>query len=86
VKDKDWNDRHIKKRRYKEGYLVLLYDSRYLHHPKKFKIHGLGPYQVEAITNGGVVQLKDIAGRNLKGLVNGSRLNLYQDNRPNNLR
>jgi hypothetical protein len=32
------------------------------------------------------VQLKDLAGKNLRGLVNGSRLKLYQDSRPNNLR
>jgi hypothetical protein len=32
------------------------------------------------------VQLKDIIGKNLIGLVNGSRLKLYQDSRPKNLR
>jgi hypothetical protein len=86
AKDKSWHDRHIKKKIFKEGDLVLLYDNRYLQHPGKFKMHWLGPYQVEAITNGGVVQLKDLAGKNLRGLVNGSRLKLYQDSRPNNLR
>jgi hypothetical protein len=42
-------------------------------------MHWLGPYQVEAITNGGVMQMKDLVGKNIIGLVNGSRLKLYQD-------
>jgi hypothetical protein len=41
-------------------------------------MHWLGPYQVEAIINGGVVQLKYLAGNNLRGLVNDNRLKLYQ--------
>ena len=48
-------------------------------------MHCLGPYQVEAITNEGVVKPKDLAGKNLKGMVNGSQLKLYQENRPKNL-
>ena len=66
VKDKSWHDRHIKKKLFKEGDLVLLYDNRYLQHPGKFKMHWLGPYQVDAITNGGVVQLKYLIGRVLE--------------------
>jgi hypothetical protein len=38
------------------------------------------------MTEEGVVQLKYLAGKNLRGLVNGSRLKLYQDSRTNNLR
>jgi hypothetical protein len=86
LKDNAWHDRNIKKIIFKEGYLVILYDSRYLQHPGKFKMHWLGPYQVESITNGGVVQLKYLVEMNIKGLVNGSRMKLYQDSRPNNLR
>jgi hypothetical protein len=37
-KEKSWNDRHIKKKIFKEGDLVLIYDM-YLHHPGKFKKH-----------------------------------------------
>jgi hypothetical protein len=69
AKKKAWHDRHIKNKSFKEGDLVLLYDSRYLQHPRKFKMHWLGPYQVESITIGGVVQLKDLAGKNLRVLV-----------------
>jgi hypothetical protein len=64
------HDRNIKKKIFKEGDLVLLYDNKYLQHPGKFKMHWLGPCQVEAITNGGVVKLKYLAGKNLTGLVN----------------
>jgi transposase InsO family protein len=80
AKDKSWHDRHIKKKIFREGDLVLPYDSRYLQHPSKFNMHWLEPYQVEAIINGGVVQLKYLVGKNLRGLVNGSGLKLYQDN------
>jgi hypothetical protein len=38
-KDKYWHDRHIKKKRFKEGNLVLLYDNIYLQHPRKFKMN-----------------------------------------------
>lgn len=30
AKDKAWNERHINNKNFKEGYLVLLYDSKYL--------------------------------------------------------
>jgi hypothetical protein len=55
-KDESWNDRHIKKNKFKEGDMVLLYDSKYLHHPGKFRMHCLGPYEINYITDGGVVQ------------------------------
>jgi hypothetical protein len=29
-KDKSWHDRHIKKNKFKEGDMVLLYDNKYL--------------------------------------------------------
>jgi hypothetical protein len=44
AKDKAWHDRHIKKKNFKEGDLVLLYDSKYLQHPGKIRMHFLGPY------------------------------------------
>ena len=39
LKEKYWYDRHIKKKIFKEGDLVLIYDSRYLQHPGKFNMH-----------------------------------------------
>jgi hypothetical protein len=43
-KNKAWHDKHIKKNNFKEGDLVLLYDSRYLQDPGKLRMHWLGPY------------------------------------------
>jgi hypothetical protein len=45
-------------------------------------MHWLGPYEVKTVTDRGTVQLKDLEGTKLKGMINGSRLNLYKDSRP----
>jgi hypothetical protein len=45
-------------------------------------MHWLGPYEVKSVTNGGVVQLRDLSGAKLRGMINGSRLKLYKDSRP----
>jgi hypothetical protein len=37
---------------------------------------------MKAITDGGYVQLKDMGGTKLKGMINGSRLKLYKENLP----
>jgi hypothetical protein len=39
ARDKYWNDRHIKRKSFKEGDLVFLYDSKFLQHPGKFRMH-----------------------------------------------
>jgi hypothetical protein len=62
ARDKSWHDRHIKKKSFKEGDLVLLYDNKFLQHPGKFRMHWLGPYEVNTVTDGGSVQLKDLGG------------------------
>jgi hypothetical protein len=46
-RDKYWHDRHIKRKNFKEGDLVLVYDSKYLQHPGKLRMHWLGPYEVK---------------------------------------
>jgi hypothetical protein len=55
ARDKSWHDRHIKKKTFKEGDLVLLYDSKSFQHPRKMRMHWLGPYEIKSVTNGGVV-------------------------------
>jgi hypothetical protein len=47
---------------YKEGDLVLLYESKALQYPGKLRMHWLGPYELKAVTNEGDVQLRDIEG------------------------
>jgi hypothetical protein len=42
-------------------------------------MHWLGPYEVKYFTDGGVFQLRDLSGVELKGMINGSRLKLYKD-------
>lgn len=81
-RDKSWHDRHIKRKSFKEGDLVLVYDSKFLQHPGKFRMHWLGPYEVKSVIEGGVVQLKYLGGTELRVMINGSRLKLYRDNQP----
>jgi hypothetical protein len=39
ARDKAWHDKNMKRKSFKEGDLVLLYDSKFFHHPGKFKRH-----------------------------------------------
>ena len=47
--------------------------------PRKFKTHWKGPYIVQKVTDGGVVQLAKLNGEPLPSMVNGSRLKKYRD-------
>jgi len=38
-REKAWHDMHIKKMKFHVGDLVLLYDSKFMKFPGKFKIH-----------------------------------------------
>jgi hypothetical protein len=69
---KSWHDRHIKKKTFKEGDLVLLYDRKSFQHLGKMRMHWLGPYEVKSIINGGVVMLRYLVGTNLRGMINKS--------------
>ncbi len=79
AREKAWHDRHIKHKIFQVGDLVLLYDSKFIKFPGKFKTHWLGPYQIQHITDGGAVQLSKLNGEFLPTLINGSRLKLYSD-------
>jgi hypothetical protein len=54
-RDEAWHDRHIKKKTFKEGDLVFLYDSNSFQHPRKLRMHWLGPNEVKSITDRGDV-------------------------------
>ena len=58
---------------------MLLYDSKFVKFPGKFKTHWLGPYQIQYVTEGGVVQLRKLNEEIFPTLINGSRLKLYSD-------
>jgi hypothetical protein len=59
-----------------------MYDSKSNQHPGKIRMHWLGPYEVHTIIDGGAVQLKELGGIEIRGMINGSRLKMYKDSRP----
>jgi hypothetical protein len=79
-REKAYHDMHIKKKEFKQGDLVLVYDSKFIKHPRKFITHWIGPYEIAYATEGGAAQLKNLKREWKEGLVNGSRLKLYYDN------
>jgi hypothetical protein len=54
-REKAYHDRHIKKNTFKQGDLVLVYDSKFIKHPGKFRTHWLRPYEIAYVIEGGVV-------------------------------
>ena len=82
AREKAWHDRHIKSKTLQIGDLVLLYDSKFIKFPGKFKTHWLGPYQIQQVTEGGAIQLSKLDGELLPTWINGSRLKLYSDSQP----
>jgi hypothetical protein len=61
--------------------MVLVYGSKFLKHPGKFRMHWLGPYEIAYVTEGGFVHLETLKGEWKEGLVNGSQLKLYCENK-----
>jgi hypothetical protein len=58
----------------------LVYDSKFIKYPTKFRTHWMGPYEVAYVIEGGAAKLKTLNGEWKEGLVNGSRLKLYYEN------
>jgi hypothetical protein len=52
-REKAYHDRQIKKKAFKQGDLVLAYESKFTKHPVKFRMHWIGPYEVAYVTEGG---------------------------------
>ena len=77
AREKAWHDRHVKNKIFQIGDLVFLYDSKFVKFLGKFKMHWLGPYQIQQVTDGGAVQLSKLNGELLPTFINGSRLKLY---------
>jgi hypothetical protein len=38
-REKYWHDKHIKKKTFKKGDLVLMYDNKFIQHPGKLRMH-----------------------------------------------
>jgi hypothetical protein len=86
-REKDYYDRHIKRKTFKYGDLVLLYENKFMKHTEEFMTHWLGLFEVSYVIEGGVALLKTLNGEWKEGLVNGSWLKLYYDNQlPHNSR
>jgi hypothetical protein len=52
-REKAYHDRYIKKKAFKQGDLVQVYEIKFINHPRKFQTHWLGPYEVAYVTEGG---------------------------------
>jgi hypothetical protein len=70
-REKAYHDKHIKKKAFKKGDLVLLYDNKFMKHLGKFRICWLGTFKVAYVIEGGDVQLNILNGEWKEGLVNG---------------
>ena len=56
-----------------------MYDSKFLKHPDKIKMHWLGPYVVMHITKAGAIKLHKLDGTLVVGMINGNWLKPYHD-------
>jgi hypothetical protein len=79
-REKSWHDKHIKKKNFKEGDLVLMYDSKSIQHPGKLRMHWLGPYEVKTVTDRGDERLRRC--RNHRDDQPESQMKLYKDIQP----
>jgi hypothetical protein len=75
---KRWYDKRLKKKEFKEGNRVLLYNSRFKTFGKgKLQSNWDGPYVVHSVFSNGAVTIMDINGNQF--LVNGQRLKVYYE-------
>jgi hypothetical protein len=75
---KRWYDKILKKKQFKEGDKVLLYNSRFKTFGKgKLQSKWDGPYVVHSVLSNGTVTIMDIKGDQF--MVNGQRLKVYYE-------
>ena len=70
-----WYDKHLSKKEFQEGDLVLLYNLRLRLFPRKLKSRWSGPFTVIKVYPHGAVDIADEKGVTFK--VNGHRLKPY---------
>ncbi|XP_070046031.1 uncharacterized protein [Nicotiana tomentosiformis] len=75
-KTKRWHDRLIKRKEFRKGDKVLLYNSRLRLFLKKFKSRWTCPYVVKHVSPYGAIEIQDEEG-NESFKVNGHRLKQY---------
>ncbi|MCO5567853.1 hypothetical protein L7F22_021549 [Adiantum nelumboides] len=74
---KYWHDSKIMVREFKQGDLILLYQSRLGPKKPNLKIAWFGPYEVDWVFSNGTVRLKDLSGLLLPRVYNGAKFKLY---------
>jgi hypothetical protein len=74
AREKACHDQHIKKKKFKFGDLVLLYENKFMQHNRNSRKHWL-----DQMTEIGVAQLETLNGELLGGMVNGSWLKPYKE-------
>jgi hypothetical protein len=55
ARDKSWHNQNIKKKTFKEGDPVFLYDNKSFQHPGKLRMHCIGPYEVKSVIDRGAI-------------------------------
>ncbi len=78
---KAWHDKHILRREFKVGDLVLLFNSRFRLFPGKLKSKWSGPFQVQQVFPHGALEIWSERTGAFK--VNGQRVKLYNPEEPN---
>ena len=74
---KEWHDKNIRKREFKVGQKVLLYNSRLRLFPGKLRSRWSGPFTVTNVYPWGTIEVTHPEKRTFK--VNGQRLKNYID-------
>jgi hypothetical protein len=75
---KRWYDKRLKKKEFKEGDKVLLYNSRFKTFGKrKLQSKWDGPYVVHSVLSNGAVTIMDVKGDHF--MVNGQRLKVHYE-------
>jgi hypothetical protein len=75
---KRWYDKRLKKKEFKEGDKVLLYNSRFKTFGKrKLQSKWDGPYIVHSVLSNGAVTIMDVKGDQF--MVNGQWLKIYYE-------
>ena len=72
---KRWHDKFINRREFREGDLVLLFNSRLKLFPGKLRSRWLGPFKVLKVYPYGAIEIANETTSSFK--VNGSRLKHY---------
>jgi len=79
-RDKKWHDKYLIKKRFEEGDMVLLFNSRLKLFPEKLRSRWSGPFQVAKVLPNGKVQVRSESTRTL--IVNGQQLKPYLVGQP----